>query len=156
MLVDPGSLDLPEVRYADGAQILVEGHSHHQLLVLVSGTVRVTAAGAEISTIDVPGSIFGEVAMLLDGPATATVTAVGECVFLRSDRPEALMRTQPGLAYDIAVTLARRLDLLTRRLADLRNRHPEGTQVSGVVGELLESAFQHDQGPERPAQTPPA
>lgn len=140
---DPAALDLPEVVYADGDQILVEGHRHDVLLVLVRGTVRVTAHGALISTIDEPGSLFGEMAMLLDGPATATVTAVGECRFLRAEDAGSLIRERPDLALEIAVTLARRLDLITRYLADLRNQYADRSDHLGVVDQVLGSLLQH-------------
>jgi CRP/FNR family cyclic AMP-dependent transcriptional regulator len=158
-MLDLASADIPEVTYPDGAQILVEGHRHHELLILVRGAVRVTASGAEISIIDEPGSIFGEMAMLLDAPATATATAVGECRFLRSDDPESMMRESPGFALEIAVTLARRLDLITRYLADLRNPYADRSDHLAVVDEVLGSLLQH-QGPgvqpgsEREAEAP--
>jgi CRP/FNR family transcriptional regulator, cyclic AMP receptor protein len=156
---DLSTLDLPEVTYPDGARVLVEGERHNRLLILVSGTVRVTASGADISSIEEPGSIFGEMAMLLDAPATATVTAVGECRFLHSDDPASLMRERPGLALEIAETLARRLDLITRYLADLRNQYADRSDHLAVVDEVLESLLQH-QGPdvqpgsEREAESP--
>jgi CRP/FNR family cyclic AMP-dependent transcriptional regulator len=158
-MLDLGSIDLPEVNFPDGAQIFVEGHRHHQLLVLVSGAVRITSSGAEISIIDEPGSVFGEMATLLDAPATATATAVGECRFMRSDDPERFMHERPGVALEIAVTLARRLDLVTRYLADLRNQYADRSDHLGVVDEVLGSLLQHqgadvEPGSEREAEAP--
>jgi len=158
-MVDPGSLSLPEVTFPDGTEILTEGRRHHQLLILVSGAVRISASGTEISVIDEPGSILGELAILLDAPATATVTTVGTSRFLRSVDPEKLMREHPGLALEIAVTLARRLDLITRYLADVRNQYADREDHLGVVDEVLGSLLQH-QGPdvqtgsEREAEAP--
>jgi CRP/FNR family transcriptional regulator, cyclic AMP receptor protein len=137
------SADLVEVTYPDGAPILVEGQRHHELLILVSGAVRITALGAEIRIIDEPGSYFGEMATLLDAPATATATAIGECRFLKSDDPESFMRDHPGVALEIASTLARRLDVITRYLADLRNQYADRSDHLGVVDAVLESLMQH-------------
>lgn len=138
-MLDPADIDLPEVTYRDGEQILVEGVRHTHLLVLISGTVSVTASGAPISSIDEPGAVFGEMAMLLDSPATATATAVGECRFKRADDAESYLRDHPQLALRIAGTLARRLDLVTRYLADLRNQYADADDHLAVVDEVLES-----------------
>jgi CRP-like cAMP-binding protein len=146
-MVDLGSLGLPEVTFPDGTEVLAEGRRHHQLLILVSGAVRISAGGAEISVIDEPGSILGEMAILLKTPATATATTVGKSRFLRSVDPERLMREHPGLALEIAQTLARRLDLITRYLADLRRQYADREDHLGVVDEVLGSLLQH-QGPD--------
>ena len=143
-MIDPESAGLSEATYPDGAQILVEGHRHRELLILVSGAVRITVSGAEIRLIDEPGSILGEMATLLDAPATATVTAVGECRFRRTDDAEAFMRDHPTFAFEIASTLARRLDLITRYLADLRNQYADRSDHLGVVDTVLESLMQHN------------
>lgn len=134
---------LPEVTFADGAEIFVDGRRHRNLLILVEGTVRITKSDAQISIIDQPGAIFGEMAVLLDAPATATATAIGECRFLKSDDPETLLRDRPGFALEIAVTLARRLDVITGYLADLRNQYADRDDHLGVVDEVLESLMQH-------------
>lgn len=145
-MLDPAARGVSEVAFADGAPVLVEGQSHGELLVLTSGTVRVTSNGAEISVIDEPGAVFGEMATLLDGTATATVTALGECTFLRAEDATTLLLEQPGFALEVARTLARRLDLITRYLADLRNQYGDREDHLGVVDEVLESLLQR-QGP---------
>jgi CRP-like cAMP-binding protein len=142
-VIDLESAGLSDATYPDGAQILVEGRRHHELLVLVSGAVRVTVSGAEIRTIDEPGAIFGEMATLLDAPATATVTAVGECRFKKADDAASFMRDHPAFALEVASTLARRLDLITRYLADLRNQYADRSDHLGVVDTVLESLLQH-------------
>ncbi len=89
-------------------------------------------------------------AFLLDGSATATVTAVGECRFLRSDDPDLLVRDHPEVALDIATTLAQRLDLVTRYLADLRNQYADREDHLGVVDAVLQSLVQRQGAAEEP------
>ena len=149
-MIDATGWGLPEVKYADGAVVLEEGRHHRELLVLTSGTVRVSAQGAEISTIDEPGAVFGEMAFLLDGAATATVTAVGECRFLRSDDPDLLVRDHPEVALDIATTLAQRLDLVTRYLADLRNQYADSGDHLSVVDTVLQSLVSRQGSDDKP------
>ncbi len=122
--------------------MLAEGQTHHDLLVLVACSVRVTSGGTEISVIDQPGALFGEMAALLDGSATATVTTLEESRFLRSRDPLTVLRDQPGFALEVATTLAHRLDLVTRYLADLRASTPTAADHLGVVDEVLESLLQ--------------
>jgi CRP/FNR family cyclic AMP-dependent transcriptional regulator len=158
-MVNLESADLVEVTFADGEPILVEGERHHALLILVSGAVRISALGAEIRVIDEPGSIFGEMATLLDAPATATATAVGECRFMRADDAASFMRSQPDFAMEIASILAKRLDVITRYLADLRNQYADRTDHLGVVDAVLESLLQHQgngvqAGSERETEAP--
>ena len=150
---------LPEVVFADGAPVLAEGERHREVLVLVSGAVRVSAKGADIRVIDEPGAIFGEMATLLDAPATATVTAVGECRFRRAEDGATFMRQQPEFALTVATTLAQRLDVITRYLADLRNQYADRSDHLGVVDTVLESLLQHQgrgvqPGSEREAEAP--
>jgi CRP/FNR family cyclic AMP-dependent transcriptional regulator len=158
-MIDLESADLSEVTYPDGAPILVEGHRHRELLILVSGAVQISASGAEIRVIDEPGSIFGEMATLLGSPATATATAVGECTFKKADDAESFMRDHPAFALEIASTLARRLDVITRYLADLRNQYADRSDHLGVVDSVLESLMQHTDngvqpGSERETEAP--
>jgi CRP/FNR family transcriptional regulator, cyclic AMP receptor protein len=150
---------LPEMTFADGAEILVEGRRHHELLILVDGTVGISKSGAQISVIDQPGAILGEMAVLLDAPATATATALGECRVLRSDDPDTLLRERPGLALEIAVTLARRLDVVTGYLADLRNQYADRSDHLGVVDAVLETLMHHqgqtaEPGSDRESEAP--
>ena len=139
--------------------MLEEGRRHHVVMLLVSGSVRVTNGGTEIHVIDEPGAVFGEMAALLDGEATATVTTLTECVFRRTDDPLAVLREQPGFALEVATTLARRLDLVTRYLADVRAQYADREDHLGVVDEVLESLLQRqstkaDPGSEREPEAP--
>jgi CRP-like cAMP-binding protein len=148
-----------ELTLAAGETVLAEGQAHHDLLVLVAGAVRVTSGGTEISVIDRPGAVFGEMAALLDGEATATVTTLEECRFLRTHDPITVLRDQPGFALEVATTLAHRLDLVTRYLADLRAQYADRADHLGVVDEVLESLLQQqragvEQGSDREPEAP--
>jgi CRP-like cAMP-binding protein len=153
------STGFEEVTVPAGVAVLEEGRRHHVLMQLVSGRVRVTSGGIEIHVIDEPGAVFGEMAALLDGEATATVTTLDECVFRRTDNPLAVLREQPGFALEVATVLARRLDLVTRYLADVRVQYADRQDHLGVVDEVLESLLQRrstkaDPGSEREPEAP--
>jgi CRP/FNR family cyclic AMP-dependent transcriptional regulator len=142
--VDDWAAELPEVTFQDGEQIFVDGQRHNQLLILLEGAVQISKSGVQIAVIDQPGTFLGEMAVLLGSPATATVTALGECRFRRSDDPLGLMRTKPDVAISIAMTVARRLDLVTGYLADLRSQYSDRSDHLGVVAEVLETLIQHN------------
>ena len=70
------------------------------LSVIESGSAKVTSHGEERTTLG-PGAYFGEVALIDDGPRTATVTAVGDVkahVLVAWDfRP--MVKEDPDLAW---------------------------------------------------------
>ena len=54
------------------------------------------------------------------------------------------------MAVEIATTLARRLDLVTRYLADLRKQYADRADHLSVVDEVLESLLQRQVPTEEP------
>jgi CRP/FNR family cyclic AMP-dependent transcriptional regulator len=153
------SVELEEVTFPDGADVIVEGQVEVPLLVLVSGAVEVSREQVRVSFIDQPGAVFGELSALLSVPATASVQARGECVFRVCDDPPAFLRDRPELAVTIAQMLARRLDALTRYLVDIRNQYADHDSHLGVVDVVLESLSHHqgaqaDPGSDREREAP--
>ena len=66
--------------FRPGRRLMEEGARGRECLVIVSGTVVVERHGEVVEELG-PGSVVGEVALLMDGDArirTATVTAVSE------------------------------------------------------------------------------
>ena len=142
--------DLPEVVYPDGAVLFIEGRRHGEIVILVEGQVRITKAGVDIGLVSEPGAVLGEVGVLLDVPATATATAVGRCVCRRAADPYAFLHDKPAFTLAMAVTLARRLDLVTGFLADLQNQYADRSDSLGVVAEVLGALSQHRGEPIEP------
>ncbi|HET7736016.1 MAG TPA: cyclic nucleotide-binding domain-containing protein [Nocardioidaceae bacterium] len=150
---------LPEVVFADGQALFTEGERHPEIVILVEGSVRITKDGVQIGTVDQPGAVMGEVGFLLDSPATATATAVGECRCLRADDPESFLRERPEFTLAIARVLARRLDLVTGYLADLQNQYADRSDSLGVVAQVLSALSTHsgedmEPGSEREPEAP--
>jgi CRP-like cAMP-binding protein len=151
--------DLPELSVADGVDVIVEGELQDRLLVLVSGTVVVSRDDTRVSTIDQPGALFGELAVLLRAPPTATVRTVGACTFRVCDDPWDFLRVRPGVALAVATMLARRLDALTRYLVDIRGQYSDRDDHLGIVDVVLESLSHHqgaapDPGSDREREAP--
>ena len=60
--------------FSAGQQIAVEGQSGVGFFVIEDGEAKVTVHGDEVRRLG-PGDYFGEVALITQGPRTATVTA---------------------------------------------------------------------------------
>jgi CRP/FNR family transcriptional regulator, cyclic AMP receptor protein len=61
-------------KFSAGQEIAVEGQSGVGFFVIEDGQAKVTVGGDEVRTLG-PGDYFGEVALITQGPRTATVTA---------------------------------------------------------------------------------
>jgi CRP-like cAMP-binding protein len=97
-------------RFHDGAVMMRAGDAGDAMYILLDGraTVRVSrdrAVGIEM------GAFVGELALLDDGPRTATVVADGPVIALSITRTafRKLLRSEPSIAVAIAEELARRL-----------------------------------------------
>lgn len=62
------------VEFAPGDRIVTEGSPGDSFFLIRGGTVRVTAGGTEVARLG-PGGYFGELALIDQGPRSATVTA---------------------------------------------------------------------------------
>lgn len=97
-------------RFHDGATLMRAGDAGDAMYVLLDGraTVRVPSRG-EVGL--EMGAFVGELALLDDGPRTATVVADGSVIALTIGRAgfRKLLRAEPAIAVAIAEELARRL-----------------------------------------------
>ncbi len=99
-----------DVDVPSGRVLTREGESGGEFFIVVSGEAEVRRGGAVVDTIG-PGDFFGEIALLDNGPRTATVTATSPMrLLVLSPRQFQDVLHQES---DIAVTL---LHAVTRRL----------------------------------------
>ncbi len=70
-----------EVDVDAGTVLMTEGRSGREFFVIVEGTVDVTRGGRHLRSL-VAGDFLGEIALLDDGPRTATATATSPCHLL--------------------------------------------------------------------------
>ena len=130
--------------YRDGDVLFHEGDPSDGVYIVLSGRLKVYAAGGNgdevVYTVLGPGELLGEVS-LFGGPRTASVRAIGavECLVLRNSAAQDLMRTRPEFAAHVFAKLASRVRhsiRMTRSLA-----------LDGVperVSALLETCAVHD------------
>lgn len=93
--------------FVAGDVIAEEGKSGIGFFLIESGTARATHGDVEIGTLG-PGSSFGEVALIDEGPRSATVVAETElkCWGLSAWEFRPLAETNPTIAWNLAKILA--------------------------------------------------
>lgn len=121
-----------------GTNLMEEGSQTRILYVLAYGKVDILKGETRVARADEPGSVFGEISVLLNTPHTATVRTAEECTIYRVENPEAFLQSHPAVALHVSRLLARRLDTLTRYLIDVK-RQFEGDGHLGMVDDVLES-----------------
>jgi CRP-like cAMP-binding protein len=112
-----GSRELEEVgRLVDevdvpaGRVLMREGDTGSEFFVVVSGTVGIDRGGTRVRTIE-PGGFFGEIALLAEGPRTATATTDGPATLLVLGHREfhSVMDEYPAIRTCVLDALAARL-----------------------------------------------
>ncbi len=104
-----------EQLYEDGTYIAREGDAGNELLVIVSGEVRVVTGGRELARRR-RGDYVGEMALLDGEPRSASLVAQGTVRALRIGRREfeTILRERPETTHAMLLALTRRLRELTR------------------------------------------
>ena len=99
-----------ENAHSDGDVIVAEGEAAEEMHVIVSGTVAVTVNGREVARRH-SGDVVGEMALILDQPRMATMSAVGEVHLLTIGQREfaGILRERPETSLAVMRVLARRL-----------------------------------------------
>ncbi len=98
-------VDVPE-----GKQVVAEGDRAHEFAVLVEGSADVLQGGQKINSLSA-GDFFGEIALVSDGPRTATVKTTSPAVLLVLTRQAfwSLVDDMPTIERRVLKTLAERL-----------------------------------------------
>jgi CRP/FNR family transcriptional regulator, cyclic AMP receptor protein len=119
------------VKCQTGETVLAAGSATGRLFVLKSGAVEVVKDGVQIAKVSAPGSVFGELAVLLDQPHTADVRTLEQCELHVADAP-ALLAGDPTVALYVAAILAQRLDGANRALIEVKRQLQAGEPRSAI------------------------
>lgn len=97
-------------RFHDGMAIVRAGEPGDTFYVVIDGEVSVSRRGRKTVTLGF-GSFFGELALLLGGKRSATVTTKGPvlCLAITRARFRKLLRDEPTIAIGILEEVAKRL-----------------------------------------------
>jgi CRP/FNR family transcriptional regulator, cyclic AMP receptor protein len=116
---------LPIATYEPGEMVIAAGATTGKLLLLRQGVVEVVREGTQIARISEPGSVFGELAVLLDKPHTADVRALERSEFNVADAAT-LLASNPAATLYIATILASRLDAANLALIEIKRQLETG------------------------------
>src|ERR671912_424411 len=130
---------LPVATYEPGETVIAAGATTGKLLLLREGVVEVAREGTQIARISEPGSVFGELAVLLDKPHTADVRAVERSVFSVADGAT-LLTSDPAATLYIAAILAARLDAANVALIEVKRQLELGEPRVGIVRRINQIA----------------
>ena len=99
-----------ESRFNEGEAITTEGRSGVGFFLIEHGNATVSLRGEIVRTLG-PGDHFGEIALIDEGPRSATVTATTDlqCRGLASWEFKAFVQEHPEVAWPLLETLASRL-----------------------------------------------
>jgi CRP-like cAMP-binding protein len=99
-----------EVEAPKGKMLVREGDQGAEFFVVVEGSATVTRRGRKVATVG-PGSFFGELALLDQGPRAATVTADTDMqlLVLSSRAFSAILYDMPSVSRGILRGMAKRL-----------------------------------------------
>ncbi len=122
-----------------GANLIEEGAQTGCLYVLVEGKAGVLKGETCIATVTQPGSVFGEISLLLGLPHTATVQCLTACRFHVIPDGLAFLQAHPEVTLQVSRLLAQRLQSMTRYLVDLKAQYEDRSDHLGMVDEVLES-----------------
>lgn len=146
----PDILDYCKGRKAEsfksGTVLIKEGGEERRLYVLIEGQVEVLRKDTQVSYIDEPGSLFGEMSVLLEMPYSATVTALSDVRAYVIDDPIAFLSSQAEIALQLAALLARRLYYTTSYLVDLQQQAAGRREDLDLVDQILAQLVQSPDG----------
>ena len=128
--------NLPEITVQPGELLCQEGGESGSIWVLISGSLAVLKGDVEVNTINRPGAIIGEIAVLLGSGNSASVRADSICRLHYAADGAALLRSDPEITTHVATGLAERLNFLTTYLADLRHQYGDAPGLA-MVGQVL-------------------
>jgi CRP/FNR family transcriptional regulator, cyclic AMP receptor protein len=101
---------MDDVDLSDGKVLTREGARGGEFFIVMEGAVRIERGGKELNRLG-PGDFLGEIALIDQGPRTATATAEGPCrvMVLTTSAFTSMLSQNPGVENKILRVLARRV-----------------------------------------------
>ena len=132
-----GLATLPRETRQAGDLILRKGETAGKVFILQQGAVEVVDGDERIAFANEPGTVFGEIGVLLDQPPMADVRVLEPSIFYVA-AGKVFLRVHREAALHVAELLARRLVAAHRRLDEVRRQLlPE--QRDGVLEEMVDA-----------------
>ncbi len=119
--------DENRVSFSQGETIFIEGEPGNKTMYLIEkGRVEVSKDGVVVARLGV-GEPIGEMSLLLNEPRSATVRALNsvEALEITGENFEGILAKRPGISWTIMKTLAQRLKVTTKQLAEAQSELKE-------------------------------
>ena len=129
---------LPTERHPPGATVLPAGISTGKLLILKEGLVETVKDGVQIERVSEPGTLFGELSVLLGRPHGADVRTLEETTFYVT-RATTFVNVHPMATLYVAMTLAERVDATNRALVELKKQLDDPSGNRDDMAETLDA-----------------
>lgn len=137
--------DMPELVAGAGETLLREGARDGHIYVLVEGEITVFKGAVQVARTRTAGAMFGEMATLLDRPASATVVCSAPSRLRVIADAERFLSASPTVALMVARLLAQRLHDATSYLADMKLQFEDRREHFGMVDRILGSLVNQQQ-----------
>lgn len=127
----------PERSLSPGEALIRFGDDDPSLYLLCEGELEVRRDGQVLAAFTAPGSVVGELSLLLGTPASADVVAVQQSTVRHVDDPDRLFHEVPAFGQHLAVTLARRLHRVTSLLGELHRQFADRPGTLGLLPDVV-------------------
>jgi len=127
-----------EKKFEAGDVLMREGETSGKLLVLIEGEVEILKGNHKINIVSEPGSVFGEVSVLLNLPHMATVKVAKPSKLYELTNTEDFLESD-NVSWQVATILAKRLNNITNYLVDLKKMATENEEKLSMACEVLET-----------------
>lgn len=131
------TISLPQQTLPPGTQLTTEGSHSGRLYLLESGRLAVSREGVALATIEEPGAIIGEMAVLLGIPHSATVTVETEAQVRIIDDALDILSQNPDFALHLATLACARLNATSALLVELRRAAAGKKQEQALMSRIL-------------------
>jgi len=131
--------NLPSITLNDGDILLKEGGKSNKFYILIDGECEILRGSFQINKVSEPGSILGEMSILLNNPHMATVKSIKTTnLYVVNDAAD-FLKSNTDITFHLAKTLALRLNGVTSYLMDIKKQFEGSEDHFGMVDEVLES-----------------
>lgn len=117
--------------------LIVQGEPGGDLFILEYGVLAVERDGVEIATLTEPGTLVGEMSVLLGSSNSATVRAVSDGRVRVIRNAKRYLASDPELSLSIAALVAGRLDATSALLVELSSEHVGKPTEQGLLSRIF-------------------
>ena len=130
---------LPRTLTAAGEVLWEQGSRSGVLIFLIEGEMEVLEDGLVVDRESRPGTVFGELAALLDNPHLAQLRAASDSVVVRVASPLDFLVRHPKINLHVCRMLAGRLTAATRYLVDVRRQFSKEPNHLAMLDKILKT-----------------